>query len=1218
MSVNWTKEQAQVIALRDRNILVSAAAGSGKTAVLVERIIGRILDEKQPVDIDKMLIVTFTSAAASEMRERISAAIETALEKNPSDSHLQKQATLVHHAQITTIHSFCLYLIRNYFHRIDLEPNFRIAEEGELNLLREDVVAEVLNENYEAGSEAFISFVECFATGKKDDVLREYILKLYHFAMSYPWPKEWLGQIVENYQFTDFSELSEKSWMQSLMKYLEGIWQELLDKAEENRKLTLEEDGPTHANAVADHDKIRLEHLAECKDYASLAQQLEVFSFDRLPSSRGYEGSLEKLDWFKEQREEIKSTIKKVKEQFFFASADVLTERMKKMEPIVGELVRLTESFIDKYEQKKREKNILDFDDLEHFALKILLDEETKESTEVAVECRKLFEEVMVDEYQDSNFVQESLLSAVSKEAEGGHNRFMVGDVKQSIYRFRLARPELFMDKYDSYTTEESVCQKIELHQNFRSRREVLEFTNDIFYKIMQKDLGNVAYDEAAALYPGASYPENDTMQAELLLADSEGELLEDADLTDAIRLEAELVAGRIRKLIRGQKVTDKKTGELRNTKYSDIVILLRSFGKYADTFLEVLEQKGIPAHASSKTGYFKTQEIQTVLSLLRILDNPRQDIPLAAVLRSPMGGFTDEEMAILKASGKKRAFHLCVLEPEEDAISSELFEKVKGFLAMVSHFRDLVPKLPIHELLSRILEETGYLYYVSAMPGGVRRRGNIEMLLEKAVAYEQSSYRGLFHFIRYMDKLQKYEVDYGEADIVNENANAVRLMTIHKSKGLEFPIVFLCGTSKKFNRQDVRSSMVIHPDLGVGVDYMDPKVRVCGATLYKKVVAKQIDLENQGEELRVLYVALTRAKEKLIVTGTGKKIEETIEKLRTRVSKEQKVLPLLERTKASCFLDWILPAVIAYEDKYPIHIWDEGELVTEEVESQLEETEGLGALLYQVTKRDEQTDAYVREQLSYEYPYGIETSRKTKYSVSELKHRSMDAMYEEEEQEVIAAAGEIQDSYISQSVEEEERSTAVEDMKDSYIPRFAGGEQEVNQGALRGSAMHRAVECLSIERLAGSENLQQDLEEEIKRIVAEGRLTEEMEALLRREKLMKFYESKLALRMKNAALQQELYRERPFVMGKSADEIEQDGSDTMVLIQGIMDAFFVEDGEIVLLDYKTDVVKSEEELVKRYKEQLDLYQEALERNLRKPVKEKLIYSFYLDKTLVV
>lgn len=1204
MSMNWTKEQEQVIRLRDRNILVSAAAGSGKTAVLVERIIGRILDEKHPVDIDRMLIVTFTNAAAAEMRERISGAIEAALERDPSNSHLQKQATLVHHAQITTIHSFCLYLIRNYFHRIDLEPNFRIAEEGELNLLREDVIAEVLNENYETGSESFLAFVECFATGKNDDVLRELILKLYHFAMSYPWPKEWLSEITGSYAFDSFTEMEEKLWMQSLLSYIHTILGDLCEKAKENIRLAKEEDGPGYTLSAAEHDSTRLDNLCKCEDYLSLAEGLEQMTFDRLPSKRGYEGSEEKLELFKEHREEIKDAIKKLKAQFFFAGPKELLERMQKMAPVVEELVRLTIAFQEEFDRKKREKNILDFDDLEHFALKILLDEETKEPTEVAKECKELFEEVMVDEYQDSNFVQESLLTAVSKEDCGVCNRFMVGDVKQSIYRFRLARPELFMEKYDTYTTQASERQKVELHQNFRSRREVLDFTNDIFYKIMQKDLGNVAYDDAAALYPGAAYKETAGMQAELILADSEGELLEEAELTDPVRLEAELTAARIRKLIRGQKVTDKSTGELRAVKYSDIVILLRSFGKYADTFLEVFEQKGIPAHATSRSGYFKTQEIQTILSLLRILDNPCQDIPLAAVLRSPIGGFSDEELAELKAAGGHRRFHICVLQAGELSLSEKLSEKMRKFLAQLSHFRDLVTELPVHELLYRILEETGYAHYAAAMPGGVRRKANIEMLLEKAVAYEQTSYRGLFHFIRYMDRLQKYEVDYGEADIVNENANAVRLMTIHKSKGLEFPIVFLCGTAKKFNKQDTRSSMVIHPDLGVGVDYIDPVLRIKGATLYKKAVAKQIDLENQGEELRVLYVALTRAKEKLIITGTGKKMHERLDKLSLRGAGGREVLPFLERAEADCFLDWILPAVVSYGGKYPVEIWDVGELVAEEAQSQFEEAEGFGELSEHLLQPAKWAEDYVSSRLSYRYPFEIEKSRRTKYSVSELKHRAMEVVFEEEERNLFTDGPET-------------FSESTEDFA-GYVPKFAGGEEEVNQGALRGSAMHRAAECLPIELLAGNGQMKKVLEEEIQRITAEGRMTEEMEKLLQREKLSRFYQSDLALRMKQASLRQELYREKPFVMGKPADEIEGDGSDTMILIQGIMDAFFIEDNEIVLLDYKTDVVADETELVKRYQEQLNLYQEALEGNLGKKVKEKLIYSFYFDKIIVV
>ncbi len=1196
MSMNWTKEQMQVITLRDRNILVSAAAGSGKTAGLVERIIRRILDEQNPVDIDRLLIVTFTSAAAAEMRERIGNAIDRALEQNPSSSHLVKQASLVHHAQITTIHSFCLNLIRNYFHQVDLEPNFRIAEEGELNLIREDVIAEVLNRNYEASKDAFLSFVECFATGKTDDGLKDMIWKLYHFAMSYPWPKEWLQKAVENYDFTGFEGLLEKPWMKSLMEYLRRVFCNFYQMAGENVRLAAEEDGPLYLRDTAEQDAVLLKRLAEAKSYEEMMREISALQFSRLPSKRGYDGDEEKLEHWKAQRNKIKEECKKIREKFFYADVEKIMERIRAMEPVAAELVRLTEEFMDCYDAKKREKNILDFNDLEHFALKILIDEETKKPTEAAFRCKKLYEEVMTDEYQDSNLVQESLMQAVSREDMGTYNRFMVGDVKQSIYKFRLARPELFMDKYDRFTAEASDSQKIELRKNFRSRREVIDVSNHIFYKIMKKDLGNVDYNADAALYPAASYPECDDMDAEFLIADSADEFLEEAQLTDPIRLEAELVASRIRKMMHGQKVTDKKTGELRDVKYSDIVILLRSFGKYADTFVEVLEQKKIPAHASSKTGYFKTTEIGTVLSLLRILDNPRQDIPLAAVLRSPMYHFSDEELARIKISGEKRAFHCCVLEPVWEGLSEELSLKLQKFLRKLSEYRDMAPVLPIHELLYRILEDTGYARYVAAMPGGERRKANIEMLLEKALAYEKTSYRGLFHFIRYIDKLNKYEVDYGEADVVSENADAVRIMTIHKSKGLEFPVVFLCGTAKAFNRTDARSRMVIHPELGVALDYIDPQSRTRGATLYKRAVAKQMELENQGEELRVLYVALTRAKEKLILTGTAKDIKDKIEKLSYRSGQEEG-LPFLERAGANSFFDWILPAMIAAGDQKLIQIPGVSDFVFEEAREQLEEAEGRGRLLYQMSLPDEKADAYVNAQLSYRYPLLDETNRKTKYSVSELKHRAMEAVLEEEE--VL------------------EKKSTQEDVI-PYIPRFAGGESDTNQNLLRGTAMHRAAAFLPVEILAGSKNLEKDLDLWIEKIVARGQLTEEMRKMLRKDKLMLFYQSKLALRMKEAAKRKELYVEKPFVMGRTADEIEGDGSDALILVQGIVDAFFIEKEEIVLLDYKTDAVHTSSDLVRRYQRQLELYEEAIRDNLGRKIKEKFIYSFHLNREILI
>lgn len=1197
MGMNWTKEQLQVITLRNKNLLVSAAAGSGKTAVLVERIIRRILDEKNPLDIDRLLIVTFTSAAAAEMRERIGAAVDDALSKHPSSAHLMKQATLLHHAQITTIHSFCLNLIRNYFHQVDLEPNFRIAEEGELNLLKEDVMDEVLNRNYEAKEEPFLNFAESFAAGKSDDGLKEMIFKLYDFAMSNPWPKEWLQESLDGYRFLDFEEMERKPWMKALMTYLTKMIRDLLGMAEENVRLSSEEDGPLYAKETAEHDAERILRLSRADGYEKLSKEIFEIRFDRLPSKRGYDGSEEKLLLFKEQRDAVKDAVKKIKEKFFFAREEELAGRVLSMASAAEETARLAGEFLEAYDAKKREKNILDFNDLEHFALKILVDEETKEQTEAALQCQRQFEEVMIDEYQDGNLVQECLMRAVSREASGVCNRFMVGDVKQSIYRFRLARPELFMEKYDTYpVTDHEACQKIELHKNFRSRAEVLDFANHIFSRIMKKDLGGVEYNEEAALYLGAEYPKCEDMEAELLIADGSEELLEEAGLSDSVYLEAELVASKIRSMMRAQRVTDKKTGELRGVRYSDIVILLRSFGAYADVFTEVLEQKKIPAHASSKTGYFKTQEIQTILCFLRILDNPRQDIPLAAVLRSPMFGFSDEELAAVKISGETRSFHGCVLEPDQTKLSDELFLKLEYFLNQLSHYRDLAAELPIHELLYRILEDTGYARYASAMPGGIRRKANIEMLLEKAAAYEKTSYRGLFHFIRYMDRLQKYETDYGEAEVVSENADAVRIMTIHKSKGLEFPIVFLCQTAKQFNRMDARSSMVIHPELGAAFDYINPAKRVRGATLYKRAAAQQMELESQGEELRVLYVAMTRAKEKLVMTGVVKNAKEKVEKLFLRFRKG-KELSYLTRAGANSFLDWILPAMIAGGDQDKIKLWEIGDFVFEEVESQWEEAEGAEELLRRVEADDEEADAYVESQLSYRYPKAAETNRRIKYSVSELKHRAKKAVFEEEEL--------LADAFLEEEII-------------PYIPRFAGGETAISQGALRGSAMHRAAECLPVELLAGSSRLEEEMEKWMEELVKQGFLTKELRELVQKEALTQFYRTDLALRMKEAAKRKELYVEQPFVMGRAADEIEKDGSDTMALIQGIVDVFFIEEDEIVLLDYKTDAVKCKEELVKRYRGQLEWYKTALEQNLEKKVKEAYIYSFFLGQVILV
>lgn len=1286
MGVSWTTEQQQVIDLRNRNILVSAAAGSGKTAVLVERIVKIITDKNHPVDIDHLLIVTFTNAAAAEMRERIGNAIEKALDEQPGNEHLLRQLTLIHNAQITTIDSFCLYVVRNHFHEIDLEPNFRIGDEGELKLLREDVLGRVLEQNYEEPSEAFSDFVEGYASGRTDAALNEMILQLYEFSRSYPWPEKWLDSFVGIYRIENREELDRAEWLAPLTENICFVLKDCEQLLKQALAITQQDDGPDMYEKAVRSDLEKYEGLSRLTSFCELSGALSDIKYDRLASSRGFEGDPDKLELVKSLREQAKDVVKKLCKQYFFCSLEMMIEQLERTEPMLEEVVRLTKQFADEFAAAKRRKNLVDFHDVEHFALQILVDEETEKAKKTAEEFRDTFEEIMIDEYQDSNEVQETLLRSISREERGENNIFMVGDVKQSIYRFRLARPELFMKKYDSYSLEESTTQRIDLHKNFRSREEVLTCTNDIFYKIMARSLGNVEYDAEAALYPGASYPampvqenpvgekaaEDEKVSGkqingftpEILLADSNDELLEDTDFSDKKTLEAKMVAEKIRHLMKTQPVTDKATGELRMARYSDIVILLRSLSGWADSLVEVLNGNGIPAHTVSSTGYFSTVEVQTVLSMLRLLDNPRQDIPMAAVLRSPMAGLTDEELAVLRLEDGSVPFHEAVLElaeglydedgqkeisnPEADQkqgknadekpenhIESTAHQKLLEFYKKYRQLRQLVPDTPIHELIEIILCETGYGHYVAAMPAGNRRTANLNMLLEKAAAYEKTSYKGLFHFVRYIDELQKYDVDFGEADMVGENEDVVRIMSIHKSKGLEFPIVIVSGMGKNFNKQDTRSKMVLHPELGIGLDYMDGKKRIKSPTIAKKAIAKQIDLENLGEELRVLYVALTRAKEKLILTGTLKDAPEKLEFFRQQAalyahSSDTTAIPYLTRESAAGYLDWILPAVLSYGDKYPVRIVEAAELVLDEVENQLEQNENLTERIVEIEAADTQLVGQLKQRFSQRYPYQTDILRKNKYSVSELKHRAMRERFEAEQEETVPAF-----------LEEPVTPTIP-----LFIQREESVEQETaNRGALRGTAVHRVMECYDF---ASEKSVQEQMEAMEK----EEKITADMRALVKEQTVADFVSSETGKRMALAQRGGALYREKPFVMGFTEEELENYGfgadsntdsceniyektdsdqekeeqkrirhEEDLTLIQGIIDVFWIEKDGIVLLDYKTDRVQQAKELIDRYETQLKLYADALERvfGARKlKVKEILIYSFSLEKLITL
>jgi len=1266
MGVSWTTEQQQVIDLRNRNILVSAAAGSGKTAVLVERIVKIITDKNHPVDIDHLLIVTFTNAAAAEMRERIGNAIEKALDEQPGNEHLLRQLTLIHNAQITTIDSFCLYVVRNHFHEIDLEPNFRIGDEGELKLLREDVLGRVLEQNYEEPSEAFSDFVEGYASGRTDAALNEMILQLYEFSRSYPWPEKWLDSFVGAYRIETREELDRAEWLAPLTENICFVLKDCEQLLKQALAITQQDDGPDMYEKAVQSDLEKYEGLSRLTSFCELSGALSDIKYDRLASSRGFEGNPDKLELVKSLREQAKDVVKKLCKQYFFCSPEMMIEQLERTEPMLEEVVRLTKQFADEFAAAKRRKNLVDFHDVEHFALQILVDEETEKAKKTAEEFRDTFEEIMIDEYQDSNEVQETLLRSISREERGENNIFMVGDVKQSIYRFRLARPELFMKKYDSYSLEESTTQRIDLHKNFRSREEVLTCTNDIFYKIMARSLGNVEYDAEAALYPGASYPVSADFIPEILLAYSNDELLEDTELTDKKTLEAKIVAEEIKHLMKTQPVTDKAAGTLRAARYSDIVILLRSLSGWADSLVEVLNENGIPAHTVSSTGYFSTVEVQTVLSMLRLLDNPRQDIPMAAVLRSPMAGLTDEELAVLRLEDGSVPFHEAVLElaeglyeedgqkeisdseadseadqkqgrnadgKKEDDIETTAHRKLLKFYKKYKQLRQLVPDTPIHELIEIILRETGYGHYVAAMPAGNRRTANLNMLLEKAAAYEKTSYKGLFHFVRYIDELQKYDVDFGEADMVGENEDVVRIMSIHKSKGLEFPIVIVSGMGKNFNKQDTRSKMVLHPELGIGLDYMDGKKRIKSSTIAKKAIAKQIELENLGEELRVLYVALTRAKEKLILTGTLKDAAEKLEFYRQQANLSKaadRPLSYLTREGASGYLDWILPAVLSYGDKYPVRIVEAAELVLDEVENQLEQNEDLTERIKEIEAADTQLVGQLKQRFSQRYPYQVDVLRKNKYSVSELKHRAMREKFEAEQEETIPAF-----------LEEPVTPTIP-----LFIQRQGSVEQETpNRGALRGTAVHRVMECYDFAS-------EKSVHEQMEAMEKEEKIIADMRALVKEQIVADFVSSETGRRMALAQRGGALYREKPFVMGFTEEELENYGfgvgsntdsceniyektdsdqekeeqqkvrhEEDLTLIQGIIDVFWIEKDGIVLLDYKTDRVQQAKELIDRYETQLKLYADALERVFaarKLKVKEILIYSFFLEQLITL
>lgn len=1301
MPVTFTKEQQETIDARNASILVSAAAGSGKTAVLVERIIQMVKDPVHPVDIDRLLVVTFTSAAAAQMRERISQALSDAVDEHPENAHLTRQLTLIHHAQITTIDSFCLYLIRNHFDEIGLDPDFRVADEGEVRLLKRDVLDEMLEEYFARGAESsgedsatgdgsrpseaedgretgkgsetdgsFQEIVEYFSPQGNDKRLEEQLLSLYEFAMSYPWPEEWLQEHQKDYDVPE-GGLDACPWVEELKSYVKMQLSEAEQLLEQALSLCREPDGPYMYLDTLLEDQERVAELSRAEGFSELYEGFSSLSFGRISAKKDAAVSQEKRERAKELRGTVKDLLTGLKEKYFYASAEAQEERMRACAPFVKELLELTLDFCRRFSEKKRERGILDFHDMEHLALQILICREDGKlsATRTARQLRETYEEIMIDEYQDSNLVQEYLLLSISGEEDGRYNRFMVGDVKQSIYKFRLARPELFMEKFDRYrrletaekpgTAEKSAAQgktaqvgsvcerRIDLKKNFRSRRQVTDSVNEVFSCLMGKDLGGVAYDADAALYPGAVFPDpcsaaQDPYRTEVLLCVPGEDGMEEKER------EAMAVAGRIRELVGRLPVVDSETKQLRPARYSDMVILLRSPSGWDETFKKVLETCGIPVYISSRTGYFAATEVQTVLNFLRVLNNPLQDIPLFGVLKSPAAGFSDREIALIRAKKEKGRLYeslcACVQEGQEagkKTEEAELRAKAQTFLALLERFRNYAVYLPIHELIREFLEQTGYLYTASALPGGEQRRANLEMLLSKAESFEKTSYFGLFHFIRYMEQVEKYDIDYGEASLQDENADTVRIMSIHRSKGLEFPVCFVSGLGKRFNMQDIAKPVIVDMDLGIGLDYVDSVLRMRRGTLKKNVMAGKLQRDSLGEELRVLYVAMTRAQEKLILTGglkaeRAEKLKEEMEKAAVREKDDgtltegadtERLLPFFRRSGASSYLDWLLPAW--QQTGQRMELVDASRLLAGQMEkeqSREQQLEGLKQFLETEpagageTEETAAQDAAARLSLRLKsgYPHRNLERLYTKTTVSELKKAGMAEAAEEayhlfEEEEVVP-----------------------------YLPRFVRSEDKLG-GAARGSAYHKALELFPFGSWmarkdagragSGKENAGKDrvsesaengadrkaLEALLDEMREQGRLLPEYREAVSPWRLEAFLKSALAARMGRADAAGLLHKEQPFVLGIPASELGEDfPEDETVLIQGIIDVYFEEDGELVVADYKTDAVTQAEELVNRYRVQLDYYARALEQLTRKRVKEKIIYSFALQKEILL
>ena len=1192
-NVKWTEEQQQAINEKGANILVAAAAGSGKTAVLVERIINKVINEK--IDIDRILVVTFTSAAASEIRERILEAIYKKLEENPEDTNLQKQINLINKANISTIHSFCLDVIRNNFYELDISSNFRVADTTEIELMKYEVLDELFEEKYLSNDKDFEDLINIYTGYRGDEGLQNLVLNIYKFIQSSPFPEKWLNDKVNLFKNTN-QDFAQTIWGKTILENIEEELTEGIMQLQNILKDMKKIDELSKFTKIIQEDIYNLEDILRyTNSWDNTLTKINNLVWQKWPTDKKI--TIDLKEQAKEVRNKVKEIINKsIKKKIAYDSIQA-NEDINEMHVTLTKLKNLLVEFMFKFASKKKEKNVVDFNDIEHFALKILIGE-NGEATELAKKYREKFQEIAIDEYQDSNLVQEQILTSISK----GNNIFMVGDVKQSIYKFRQARPELFLEKYKNYNLKQEISGnslglKIQLFKNFRSRENILNITNLVFQNIMSEKVGEIEYNEKEYLNYSAGYkePEENTDYAgktELHIIDlkeKEEIFINDEEIDEKIEvekiensvLEAKFVAKKINELLNSNYMVFDKEQGYRKITPKDIIILLRATTNIAPIYEKELADLNLPVFSDSSSQYLDTMEIQIIVSILKIINNPIQDIPLVTVLRSPIFAFTDNDLISIRLTDKSCSFYESMIKARL-VVNEQLNSKIDNVIYYLEKWKQEEKYLPLDELIWQIYIDTNLINIVGLMPNGAIRQANLKMLFEKAKQFENASFKGLFNFINFIDRLKNNNGDLSSAKLIGENENVIRIMSIHKSKGLEFPVVFLCGTGKGFNMRDLNEDVLLHQDMGIGPKLIDFERRIEYDTLAKEAIKLKIKLETLSEEQRILYVALTRAKEKLIITGISKDLEKDFKQKRELLQIYNENMNIIDYKlvkKYKTYLDWLELVYLKNENKITdiatLYTYTKTDLEKELNNKEQEKLNNIKEKIFENTKDLKDTEN-IKEILNWKYRYKKSSEIPTKTAVTRLQ------------------------------AEEDKKIELTE------IPKFMGKEKKITP-AEKGTLMHLCIQRLNEKQTYTKETIKQMIQSLVlKEIIT----TTEADAI-NIDTLYKYTKSALWNDLSKA---KEIHKEQPFYINIPAKEIyENIETDENILVQGIIDLYYIsEDNKLILIDYKTDYVKKPEELINKYKTQLSIYKKALENSLNRRVDETYIFSTNWGQSLNV